>query len=143
MCAMSCTSLFRQVSKSLLPALLANGVIWLPGPASAGAAQELQAYVVVAGKAADAAQGQQFFVSKHGRDWSCSSCHTAMPAGPGRHASTGKTLAPLAPSLHTERFTDHAKTEKWFRRNCNDVVGRECSAEEKANILAWLITFQR
>ena len=25
-----------------------------------------------------------------------------------------------------ERFADAAKTEKWFRRNCNDVVGREC-----------------
>ena len=35
---------------------------------------------------------------------------------------------------------DLAKTEKWFKRNCNDVVGRECSASEKANVLAWLLT---
>ena len=28
-----------------------------------------------------------------------------------------------------------AKTEKWFRRNCNDVIGRECSRAEKADMI--------
>ena len=38
-----------------------------------------------------------------------------------------RPIAPLAPAFNAERFTDAAKTEKWFRRNCNDVVGRECT----------------
>jgi len=37
---------------------------------------------------------------------------------------------------------DPAKVEKWFRRNCNDVMGRECTAGEKADVLAWLLTLK-
>ena len=44
--------------------------------------------------------------------------------------------------FNAERFTDAAKSEKWFRRNCNDVVGRECTAAEKADVLAWLLTLE-
>jgi hypothetical protein len=62
---------------------------------------------------------------------------------PGKHASTGKAIAALAPTANGERFTDSAKTEKWFRRNCNDVVGRECTAAEKADTLAWLLSLSR
>jgi hypothetical protein len=62
------------------------------------------------------------------------------PRARGKHASTGKPITPLAPAFNAQRFTDEAKTEKWFRRNCNDVVGRECTAAEKADVLAWLMT---
>jgi hypothetical protein len=31
-----------------------------------------------------------------------------------------------------------AKVEKWFRRNCQDVLQRECSAQEKGDFIAWL-----
>lgn len=139
---MLCITSFRRTGRTLLATLVVFSATLCAIPARAGALQELQAYVAAAGKAADAIRGQQFFVSRHGREWSCSTCHTDRPTGAGKHASTGKVLSPLAPAFHAERFTDHAKTEKWFRRNCNDVVGRECSAEEKANILAWLVTLQ-
>ena len=68
--------------------------------------------------------------------------YTATPTGTGKHASTGKAIQPLAPAANAERFADPAKTEKWFRRNCNDVLGRECSAGEKADVLAWLMTLK-
>ena len=58
-------------------------------------------------------------------------------------AATGKPIAAMAPAFNPERFTDAAKTEKWFRRNCNDVIGRECSAAEKADVLGWLRTLTR
>ena len=95
-----------------------------------------------AGAAPSAARGQQFFTSTHGREWSCASCHGATPTGTGKHASTGKPITPLAPAFNAQRFADEAKTEKWFRRNCNDVAGRECTAGEKADVLAWLMTFK-
>lgn len=85
-----------------------------------------------------AERGRQFFTSKHGRDWSCASCHTDIPTNAGRHAKTAKTIAPLAPSANPERFSDPAKVAKWFRRNCNDVLGRECTAQEKGDVLTWL-----
>jgi hypothetical protein len=61
----------------------------------------------------------------------------------GKHASTGKVISPLAPAFNPQGFTDPAKTEKWFRRNCNDVMGRVCTTTEKADVLAWLLTLKR
>lgn len=104
--------------------------------------EQLAGYSALAGSPAQAARGQQFFSTQHGKDWRCSSCHTATPTVDGKHASTGKRIGPLAPAFNPERFTDAAKTEKWFRRNCNDVMGRECTAIEKADVLAWLLTFK-
>jgi len=106
-------------------------------------AEQLAGYTAQAGSPAQTARGQAFFTTKHGKDWSCSSCHTATPTLDGKHASTGKVIGPLAPAFNPERFTEPAKTEKWFRRNCNDVVGRECTAAEKADVLAWLLTLKR
>ena len=106
------------------------------------AAEQGAAYAAQAGQPPDAARGQAFFTTKHGHDWACASCHTATPTADGKHASTGKVIRPMAPSANPERFTDAAKTEKWFRRNCNDVLGRECSASEKADVLAWLLTLK-
>jgi len=106
-------------------------------------AEQLAAYSAQASAPAQAVRGEQFFTTKHGKDWSCASCHTASPTVDGKHASTGKLISPMAPAFNPQRFTDTAKTEKWFRRNCNDVVGRECSASEKADVLAWLLTLKR
>jgi Domain of unknown function (DUF1924) len=105
-------------------------------------AQILNGYAAQSGTAPVPSRGRQFFTTRHGRDWACATCHGAMPTGNGQHAATGKTIAPLAPAFNPERFTDAAKTEKWFRRNCGDVVGRECTASEKADILSWLMTLK-
>ena len=103
----------------------------------------LSGYTAQSGTAPAPARGQQFFISRHGRDWACATCHGAVPTSSGQHAATGKSIAPLAPAFNPERFTDAAKTEKWFRRNCSDVVGRECTAGEKADVLSWLMTLKR
>jgi cytochrome c553 len=105
-------------------------------------AELLASYSAQAGGAAQAARGQVLFTSKHGKDWSCSSCHNAPPTTEGKHASTGKRIDTLAPAFNPKGFTDAAKTEKWFRRNCNDVMGRECTVTEKADVLAWLMTLK-
>jgi mono/diheme cytochrome c family protein len=89
-----------------------------------------------------ASRGEALFKATHGADWSCSSCHTANPLAPGKHAKTGKAIAPLAPAANPERFTDGAAVDKWFRRNCNDVLGRACSAREKGDILQYLMSLK-
>jgi hypothetical protein len=99
----------------------------------------LSGYSAQAGSAPAVERGRALFTTRHGREWSCSSCHGDIPTGTGRHASTGKTIAPLAPAFDARRFTDPARVEKWFRRNCNDVMGRECTAAEKADVMAWLV----
>ena len=113
-------------------------------PAHAGdttAASQMQRWSDVSGQSVNAERGRVFFTSRHGGEWSCASCHGNPPTTPTRHASTGKTITPLAPAFNPERFTDQAKVDKWFRRNCNDVLSRECTAVEKADVLAWLLQF--
>lgn len=106
-------------------------------------AEQLAGYSAQADAPASPQRGQKLFTTQHGKEWSCASCHTATPTVDGKHASTGKVIGALAPAFNPQRFTDTAKTEKWFRRNCNDVLGRECSAGEKADVLAWLLTLKR
>ncbi len=95
-----------------------------------------------AGSPASAERGARFFTAKQGGEWSCASCHTDKPTQAGRHAKTDKPITPLAPAANAERFTDAAKVDKWFRRNCNDTVNRLCSAQEKADVMAWLLALK-
>lgn len=130
-------------SVSLVNAVL-GALLVAAGPARAvSPADQLSRYAAQAGRTPEPVRGQQFFNASHGREWSCATCHGATPSAAGKHASTGRPIAALAPVANAERFTDTAKTEKWFRRNCNDVVGRECTAAEKADTLAWLLSVSR
>jgi non-ribosomal peptide synthetase component F len=130
----------------LLEAVAAAATITMsilaPAAQAATPTELLAAYASQAGSAAVPARGQQFFTTTHGKDWSCASCHGAVPTQTGKHASTGKPIGAMAPAFNAERFNDSAKAEKWFRRNCNDVVGRECSAAEKADVLSWLLSLK-
>jgi mono/diheme cytochrome c family protein len=123
-------------------AVLGTALVWSLSTYAATPAELLAGYTAQAGAPAVAARGQQFFTTAHGREWRCASCHGVLPTQGGQHAATGKPIAALAPAFNPARFTDPAKVEKWFRRNCNDVVGRECSAGEKADLLAWLTSLK-
>ena len=85
-----------------------------------------------------ARRGEQFFHAKNG-DASCATCHGGDPKAAGKHARTGKAIEALAPVANAQRLSDPAKVEKWFKRNCNDVLQRACSAREKGDFVAWLI----
>lgn len=121
----------------LLLSLMFGTAAWAASP------QEMvQQYEASSGKAS-IQRGQQFFTSKHGREWSCASCHTAVPNKTTEHIVTGKSILPLAPAANEQRFTDAAKSEKWFKRNCKDVLARECTSQEKVDIIAWLLTVKK
>ena len=92
----------------------------------------------------DAIRGEQFFKSQHnGGDWSCASCHTDNPAAAGLHTVTKKEIEPMAPSVNPARFTNTSKVEKWFKRNCKDVLNRECTAQEKGDVITYLMSLNR
>ena len=125
--------------------VLAAALISLSCGAWAGdttAAQQRDHWSAQAGALGNADKGKAFFNSLHGGEWSCSSCHGNPPVRAGQHASTGKEIAPLAPAANPKAFTDQARSDKWFRRNCKDVLGRECSAGEKSDVLAWLLSLK-
>jgi Domain of unknown function (DUF1924) len=105
-------------------------------------AQQLERWSVQAGAPGQAERGRAFFNSRHGAEWSCASCHGNPPTRAGQHASTGKAIEPMAPAANARAFTEAAKVDKWFRRNCKDVVQRECSPAEKADVIAYLISLK-
>lgn len=94
--------------------------------------------------AADAATGAAGWVKEYpqadGSVRSCVTCHGRDLTQPGRQASTGKVIEPLAPSVNPQRLTDQAKIDKWLLRNCNWTLGRKCTDEEKADFIAYIKT---
>ncbi|MFZ3088712.1 MAG: DUF1924 domain-containing protein [Methylotenera sp.] len=91
-----------------------------------------------------AADGKFFFNRKiklaSGKETSCSSCHTSNPASEGKNIVTGKSIAPLSPVVNFKRFSDIDKVEDLFTQHCNDIIGSDCTAAEKANYITYLLT---
>jgi hypothetical protein len=122
--------------------VLAGSILGAPHLQAATPQSELQRWQNLAGQTGDAAKGKVFFGQRQGGEWSCASCHGQPPTAASKHASTGKTIAALAPAFNAERLTDSAKVDKWFKRNCKDVLQRECTAIEKADVLAYLVSLK-
>ena len=92
-------------------------------------------------KAFSASVGKTFFMTKNttkkGEEMSCATCHTDNPTKTGK-TKAGKAIDPIAISANAKRFTDKAKVEKWFKRNCKDVYDRECTDKEKGDFVAYM-----
>jgi cytochrome c553 len=73
---------------------------------------------------------------------SCADCHTADPRQEGLNKRSNKKIEPMAPTANSRRFSDTYQVEKWFNRNCGDVLDRPCTAMEKADLIAWLMTLK-
>ena len=101
----------------------------------------LDGYAAKAGAQPSAARGKAFFMATHSGGKpdtaSCTSCHGKDPRKSGR-TRAGKSIEPMAVSVTPSRFTDAAKVEKWFGRNCKTVLGRACTAAEKADFIAFM-----
>jgi hypothetical protein len=129
--------------------LLLLGALALPGAGGVAQSQTTRAadllatYTRQAGGTASAERGQAFFARKFGRDFdSCAACHGAVPVRAGKDLVSEKAITALAPAVSPQRFTDKAKVEYRFAQNCKDVVGRDCSAQEKADVMSWLLSLK-
>jgi mono/diheme cytochrome c family protein len=132
----------RPYAPVVLAALIALAAV---GTAAANSQRDaiIASYASQAGGPLDAARGQALFTGTHAGGKpdtpSCTTCHTQNLSAMGQ-TRAGKAIEPMAVSANPARFTDPAKVEKWFGRNCNTVLGRDCTAEEKGDILSWLNT---
>jgi mono/diheme cytochrome c family protein len=94
-------------------------------------------------KEGDVKRGEAFFQGRHtggkSETPSCTTCHTSDLKKPGQTRAS-KEIAPMAASVNPKRYTDPAEVAKWFKRNCSDVLGRECTAAEKSDVLAYLLS---
>ncbi len=104
---------------------------------------QIAKYQQAGATAPDAARGEAKWSEQHmqrrmGKMVSCASCHGTDLTRAGSHLRTGKRIEPMAPSANPDRLNDPAKIEKWFGRNCNWVLGRDCTVQEKADFLAFI-----
>lgn len=120
---------------------LTVGVLTSP-LALADAATQIQALRAQGAGPFNAAAGESFwqqtFTAENDEKRSCTGCHGKDPTQMGKHQQTGKDIQAMAVRVNPQRFTDNAKSDKWFGRNCRWTLGRECSAQEKGDVITWL-----
>ncbi|MFQ5438681.1 MAG: DUF1924 domain-containing protein [Paracoccaceae bacterium] len=127
----------------ILPAALAGLIAMAAVPSADAGPREtiIATFASQAGTPLSAARGKAFFMGTHSGGKpdlnSCTVCHTRNLHGAGK-TRVGKPIDPMAVSANPARFTDPKKVAKWFRRNCKSVLGRECTASEKGDILIYL-----
>ncbi len=132
-----------------IPTLLACVAILLSGASQAGVREDQLAQYASAAKAVSPAfagfsaeRGKtlhtQNFTGGKPDTPACTSCHGKDTRGAGR-SPTGKTIDAMAVSATPARYTDPAKVEKWFKRNCTEVLGRVCTDQEKGDWLSFML----
>jgi len=136
--------------KSAYALLLGLGIASLPALADIDTAKALESkYASIAktvhpdfkGFSPDA--GRAFYIREmtiRGKQVSCSSCHTDNPANVGKHKDTKKKIDALAPTANPKRFTSVDKVEKNFAKHCQDIIGLDCTVQEKGDFIAYLLT---
>lgn len=91
----------------------------------------------------DAARGKEIFTSTHtgkqGKPMACTSCHSLNLANPGKNSLTGKVIDPLSPRANPQRLTSAKEVKKWLKRNFMDVYAREGTAQEKGDVLTYIM----
>ena len=91
----------------------------------------------------DAARGKEIFTSTHigkqGKPIACTSCHTTNLANTGKNSLTGKVIDPLSPRANPQRLTSTKDVTKWLKRNFMDVYAREGTAQEKGDVLTYIM----
>jgi hypothetical protein len=119
--------------------------LWVTGAVAASPEQILQGYRNAGAGPFDAAAGAAAWRREHpaaggGAPRSCQTCHGRDLTAPGKHATTGRVIEPMAPSVNPRRLSDPAKVEKWLKRNCRWTLGRECTPQEKGDLISYLAT---
>lgn len=133
----------RKPILMLLAALLYGGAAAAATPQDLLRQLETQARQENAGfQGFSATRGADFFHAErthsNGQRVSCATCHTADPRTAGK-TRANKAIEPMAPAVNPQRFTEQAKIDKWFGRNCKDVLERACSAQEKGDFIQYLV----
>lgn len=133
------------------PLILAAAIALAAGTALAAGGPRAALLDTLAAQAAKETPGFAGFSAERGRALylgphaggkaetnACAACHTQTPTATGRHYKTGRDIPPMAVSVTPKRFTDPAEVEKRFERDCPNVLGRACTAQEKGDFITYL-----
>ena len=123
--------------------MLAAGTssVFAETPASLVSGYAAEAAKTAPGFTPSVQRGQSFFLKEWGvskKMPNCTVCHGKNIKVDGKHVVTDKRIDPFSPAVNPERFTNSKKVEKWFKRNCTEVVGRECTDAEKADFIQFV-----
>lgn len=134
-----------------LPLILAAAGVLAAGSAFAAGGPRPALLDLLAAQAAKETPGFAGFSAERGRALylgphtggkaetnACAACHTPNPTATGRHYKTGRDIPPMAVSANPKRFTDPTEVEKRFERDCPNVLGRTCTAQEKGDFITYL-----
>ena len=113
------------------------------------ASPEVEAYMQqLQGEASlpfDAKRGEAIFTSEHvgkkGERIACTTCHALNLTQSGKNVNTGKVIDPLSPKANPLRLTKVKEVNKWLRRNFMDVYSREGTAQEKGDVLTYIMNY--
>ncbi len=115
-----------------------------------------------------AERGRAFYFARHPLsgpgEASCSSCHLEDPRQgfrahrapvlcrachvinddehPDPEHAKKRHVGAFAPGANPERFNDFDKVERYFAVNCRMLLRRSCSAREKGDLIAWLVSLE-
>jgi hypothetical protein len=82
-------------------------------------------------------------IRAHREDMLCRACHVINDEEhPEPKEAKLRYIEPFAPHANPERFTDYVHVEKFFKVNCTMVLKREGTAQEKGDLIAWLIAVE-
>jgi hypothetical protein len=71
----------------------------------------------------------------------CRACHVINDhEHPDPEHAKKRHIQPFTPTRNAERFNDFAKVERYFEVNCRMLMKRDCTAREKGDLIAWLLT---
>ena len=79
-------------------------------------------------------------IGKENKKLSCVSCHGSDLRQKAQNIFTGKDIDPLAPSVNKARLSDAKEVKKWLKRNFKDVFLREGTAEQKGDVLYYVMS---
>ncbi|MGH8679796.1 MAG: DUF1924 domain-containing protein [Burkholderiales bacterium] len=69
----------------------------------------------------------------------CRACHVIYDEEhPHPEQAKKREIPPMAHSYNHARFTDPITVEDFLQRNCLLVLKRQCTTQEKGNVLTWL-----
>ena len=82
-------------------------------------------------------------VRAHKMEILCRACHVINDEEhPVPKEAKVRYIEPFAPHANPERFSDHVRVEKFFKVYCTMVLKRECTPQEKGDLIAWLLTVE-
>lgn len=82
-------------------------------------------------------------IRAHRVDILCRACHVINDEEhPDPEHAKKRIIEAFAPGANPERFHDPGLVEKYFGTNCLMVLKRQCTAQEKGDLISWLVSVE-